>query len=80
MSGNDKRPPTNLRRLRQQADRKFLLLVLATLVLIGGSLIALFYDLGGLLAALPCLLGGAGAILLIYLLFGVIDWLLDRYY
>jgi hypothetical protein len=60
---DDKLPPTNMRRYRRESDRKFLYLVIFTLVVVGGTLIALIYGPGALLTALPCLLGGAALIL-----------------
>ena len=65
----DQRPPTDLRRQRKQTERRLLLLVVVALVIVGGGLIALIYGPGALLTALPCLLGGSGAILVLYLLF-----------
>ena len=59
-----KRPLTNNRRLRQEADQKFLIMTIFTLVVIGGGLIALIFGAQALLTALPCLLGGAGLILI----------------
>ncbi len=58
------RPPDDTRQERRQSDRKYLYLVLFTLVVVGGSLIALIYGPESLLTALPCLLGGAALILL----------------
>ena len=77
MSGNH-RPPTDMRGQRRQTERRLLLLVIVVLVLVGGVLIALIYGLGALLAALPCLLGGAGAILVLYLLFALTERWLNR--
>ncbi len=66
----------NMRRFRQENDRKFLKLVIFTLVVVGGGLIALIYGPGALLTAVPCLLAGAGAILLPWLLLVAIEkWL-----
>ena len=64
MSGEDERPPINTRRLRQESDRNYLYLVLFTLVVVGGFLIAIIFGPESLLTALPCLLGGAALILL----------------
>ena len=60
---NDKPSPTNMRRFRRESDRKFLYLVIFTLVVVGGTLIALIYGPATLLTALPCLLAGAALIL-----------------
>ena len=64
MSDNEELPPTNTRRERREADRKYLYLVIFTLVVVGGFLIAVIYGPESLLTALPCLLGGAALILL----------------
>ncbi len=57
-----------MRRYRRESDRKFLYLVIVTLVVAGGGLIALIYGAGALLTALPCLLTGAALILVPWLL------------
>ena len=62
-------PPTDARRARKRQERQLLALVTGVLVIIGGTLIALVYGPAALITALPCLLAGAGAILLLYLLF-----------
>ena len=64
MSEDNKLPPSNTRRFGQESDRKYLYLVIFTLVVVGGILIALIYGPESLLTALPCLLGGAALILL----------------
>jgi len=69
----NERPPTDLRRQRKQTERRLLILVIVALVFVGGGLIALIYGPGALLTALPCLLGGSGAILLLYLLFALVE-------
>jgi hypothetical protein len=74
----EKRPPTDLRRQRKQTERRLLILVIVALVFVGGGLIALIYGPGALLTALPCLLGGSGAILLLYLLFAVAERWVNR--
>ena len=70
---SDKLPPTNMRRFRRESDRKFLYLVIFSLVVVGGGLIALIYGPGALLTALPCLLGGAGLILVPWLLLSMLE-------
>ena len=64
MSEDDELTPSNTRRFRQESDRKYLYLVLFTLVVVGGLLIAIIFGPESLLTALPCLLGGAALILL----------------
>ena len=64
MSEDKQLPPSNTRRFGQESDRKYLYLVIFTLVVVGGILIALIYGPESLLTALPCLLGGAVLILL----------------
>ena len=75
---DDKPPPTNMRRYRRESDRKFLYLVIFTLVVVGGGLIALIYGPGALLTALPCLLAGAALILVPWLLLTVAEKWRDR--
>jgi hypothetical protein len=55
-----------------------LLLAVVLLVVVGGGLIALVYGPGALITALPCLLGGAGAIALLYLLFALAERWVNR--
>ena len=74
----NQRPPTDVRRQRKQTERRLLILVVVVLVFVGGGLIALIYGPGALLAALPCLLGGAGTILALYLLFVLAERWLNR--
>ncbi|HFQ93814.1 MAG TPA: hypothetical protein ENK32_07385 [Anaerolineae bacterium] len=64
MNENEKRPPANPRRYQQANDRKFLIMVILTLVVVGGGLITLIFGPMALLTALPFLLGGAVLILL----------------
>jgi hypothetical protein len=74
----NERPPTDVRRQRKQTEQRLLILVVVVLVFVGGGLIALIYGPGALLAALPCLLGGAGAISALYLLFVLAERWLNR--
>lgn len=66
-------PPTNTRRERRQAERKYLLLVLFGLVVVGGGLIALIFGPEALLTALPCLLGGVVLIVSPWLLLTALE-------
>jgi protein-S-isoprenylcysteine O-methyltransferase Ste14 len=70
---NDKNRPTNTRRDRHNADRKLVILVIATLVIVGGGIIALVYGPTALIGALPCLLGGAILILGLWLLLTLLE-------
>ena len=75
MEDEGKWSPSNMRRYRRESDRRFLLLVILTLVFVGGGLIALILGVEALLTALPCLLGGAALILLPWLaLTGLERW------
>ena len=73
VTGDDKRPTTNMRRYRRDGDRNFLLLAIASLIIVGGLLIGLIYGPATLLTALPCLLGGAGLILGPWLLLSMLE-------
>jgi len=75
---DDKLPPTNMRRYRRESDRKFLYLVIFTLVVVGGTLIALIYGPGALMTALPCLLVGAALILVPWLILTAAEKWRDR--
>jgi protein-S-isoprenylcysteine O-methyltransferase Ste14 len=78
MAEDQKRPPDDARRLRRQSDRKYLYLVIFTLVVVGGFLIALIFGPESLLTALPCLLGGAVLILLPWFVLTLIQKWRDR--
>jgi preprotein translocase subunit SecY len=75
----EKRPLTNSRKIRQENDRQFLKMVVFTLVVVGGLIIALIYGPASLLTSLPILLGGAALIAVPYLVLKGIEWLLKRY-
>jgi hypothetical protein len=62
-----------MRRFRQDSDWNFLLLAIATLIIVGGFLIGLIFGPATLLTALPCLLGGAGLILAPWLLLSMLE-------
>jgi len=67
------RRPTDYRRSRRQADRLYLRLTLAALLLLGGGLIYLFYGGWAFATALICLFGGAGIILLLWAILSLIE-------
>jgi hypothetical protein len=71
-------PPTDYRALRRQSERRWLILVVLVLVIVGGGLIGLVYGVQALLAGLPCLLGGAGGIAALYLLFVLAERWVNR--
>ena len=73
MADEEKRPHTSARRFRQESDQKFLILVVLTLVLGGGGIIALVLGPNALLTALPCLLSGAGLIIVPWLLLTALE-------
>lgn len=68
-----KRPPTGSDRLRRESERKYLILILFTLVVVGGGLIAVIYGPEALLTALPCLLGAGALILIPWLLLAALE-------
>ncbi|MBC7250005.1 MAG: hypothetical protein H5T62_06940 [Anaerolineae bacterium] len=75
---SDERPPTDYRRLRKQTERRLLFAALFLLVVVGGGLIGLIFGPGEMLAALPCLLSGAGLILVLFLLLVIIERWAER--
>ncbi len=73
------RPPTDMRKQRKQDERRILIMVLCTLVIVGGVLIGLWIGPIEMLTAFPCLLAGGGAILGLWLFLGWIErWLEQR--
>ncbi len=68
-----KRPPTDLRTQRRQTEHRLLLGVVFVLVLGGGGLIGWLYGAEALVSALVCLLPGAGALLLLWLLLALLE-------
>ncbi len=78
MNDDEKRPYQNNRAQRKENDRKILWLILFTLVVVGGGLIALIFGPGALLTALPCLLGGAALILVPWGLLTAVEKWRDR--
>ena len=55
-------------------------MIVFTLVMVGGLIIALIYGPASLLTTLPILLGGAALIAAPYFALKGIEWLLNRYY
>ena len=66
------RPPTNSRKERAQFNRNLAILVIVVLVVGGGALISLVYGLPAGALGVVCLLGGAGLIGLLWLMFSLI--------
>ncbi len=67
-----------MRDYRRKSDQSYLIMVLLTLVVVGGALIAVILGPAALLTSLPCLLGGAGLILVPWLLFTAVEKWRDR--
>lgn len=65
--GSDPPRPTDLRRHRRQTDRRLLMAVLISLVVVGSVLIGLIYGWRSVFTALLCLLPGALIIVLLWL-------------
>ena len=70
--------PTDVRRAHKRHERQLIALAIGVLVIVGGALIALVYGPIALLTALPFLLVGGGAILILYLLFLLAERWVDR--
>lgn len=67
MSGDAPPPqPEDTRRRRQRRERELVILVVLTLIVVGGGVVGIVYGPQTLLGALPCLVGGAAAVLLLY--------------
>ena len=78
MTSHDRRDHTDTRRFRRESDRSSLVLVILTLIFVGGGLIALTYGPQALLIGLPLLVGGAALILIPWPLLTGIQKLRDR--
>ena len=55
-------PPTNSRKMKQDNERKMVLMTLFTLIGVGSVLVAVIYGSGSLLTTVPCL--GLGGVLI----------------
>jgi polyferredoxin len=75
---SNKRPPTDYRRWSKENERRLLAAAIFLLIVVGGGLIGLIFGPVEMLAALPCLLSGAGAILVLYLFFVVVERWINR--
>jgi len=78
MANGKRRPPTDLRQARAQRERTALMLIIGTLIIVGGGLIWWILGPASLIGALPCLLGGAGVIIVIWLLLTGLAWWRNR--
>jgi fatty acid desaturase len=65
--------PTDLRRYRRETDRRLLIAVLISLVVVGSVLIGLIYGWRSVFTALMCLLPGAFLVLLLWLFLNGIE-------
>ena len=72
MMNPNERPPTDYRGMRKRNELWLLGAAVVVLVVVGGGLIGLLFGLGKMMAALPCLLAGAGAIAVLYFFFAVL--------
>ena len=74
----DENRPENPREQRRRRERIHVIMVLGTLVLVGGGLIGVIFGPAALLTALPVLVGAAVLILALFGLMRLLDWVLDR--
>lgn len=70
--------PTNPRQLRKDTDRQLLYLVIFTLVIVGSGVTALVYGVQSLLTVVPCLLVGAGLIVVPWLVLNFLEYLRNK--
>jgi hypothetical protein len=71
--------PTNYRARKRATEQRYLWLVVGMLVVGGSVVIGLVYGWAAILTAVPCLLGGALILLVVYFLLGRLQsWLDDR--
>jgi len=70
---SESREPTDLRKYRRQTERRLTIAVVVFLVLVGGGLIGLIYGPGAAIMGLSCLLVGAGAIGLLFVILTLME-------
>jgi hypothetical protein len=71
--------PSNPRAARQQTERRYLALVVGMLIVGGSVVIGLVYGWVAVFTAVPCLLGGALLLLLVYFLLNRLEkWVAER--
>lgn len=73
MSDNKPIDPTNSRAIRRRTDRALVVAVVLILVIVGGALIYLIWGLAAFVTGMPCLLGAAAVITVLWLFFALID-------
>jgi len=67
------RPPTDLRALKRQSERRLALWVVFFLVVVGGIVIGLVYGWQATVLGVVCLLGGAALFGLVWLIMTLIE-------
>lgn len=70
---SDSKEPTDLRKYRRQTERRLTIAVVVFLVLVGGGLIGLIYGPGAAITGIGCLLLGAGAIGLLFIILTLME-------
>ena len=78
MSDNKPVDPTNSRAIRRRDDRALAVAVVLILVIVGGALIYLIWGPTAFVTGMPCLLGAAGVITVLWLFFALIDRFLGQ--
>lgn len=66
-------PPTNSRKMKQDNERRMVIMTLITLIGVGSFVIAIVYEPSSLITALPCLVGGGLLIWVMYLLLNKLE-------
>ena len=72
------RPPTDLRASRRREDRRLVFVIMAFLVVVGGLAIAVVYGWTTAGTGVICLVAGAGAFGLLWLILSLIERWLGR--
>jgi hypothetical protein len=71
--------PTDLRRNRRQSERRLVISIILIFVVVGGALIGVIYGWEAVFTGLLCLLPGAGALVVLWLLLRILERLSDRW-
>lgn len=69
---------TDLRRYARQTTFRLVVGFILILLSVGLGLIYIFFDLGGALFGLLCLIAGLAPLGLIFFVLGLIDWIVKR--